>query len=170
MYGTINHHLQINRTGVGAESSLYTHACKRGQRRQLWAGLTGRSRGLLALEKVSAGCSVEAQSDGGIRTVPINQIRGSENRCADFDCDFYPLQNHTRQRWLSIAQARRQGKALPPVVLVQIGEVYFVRDGHHRISVAQALGQKAIEARVVVWHVTRPLSWGIPARAASSVA
>jgi hypothetical protein len=62
-------------------------------------------------------------------------------------------------RWLSVAAARDQGKGLPPVVLVQVGDVYFVRDGHHRIAVARALGQLDIEAQVTVWHVSGPLPW-----------
>jgi hypothetical protein len=48
---------------------------------------------------------------------------------------------------------------LPPVVLVQVGDIYFVRDGHHRISVARALGQLNIDARVTVWEVNGPLLW-----------
>jgi hypothetical protein len=52
-----------------------------------------------------------------------------------------------------VAQARQQGLSLPPVELTQVGEVYFVRDGHHRISVARALGQTDIEAEVRVWQV-----------------
>jgi hypothetical protein len=51
---------------------------------------------------------------------------------------------------------------LPPVVLVQVGDVYFVRDGHHRISVARALGQLDIEAEVTVWQVSGPLPWDVP--------
>jgi hypothetical protein len=53
---------------------------------------------------------------------------------------------------------------LPPVVLVQVGDVYFVRDGHHRISVARALGQLDIEAEVTVWEVAGPLPWDAPVR------
>jgi hypothetical protein len=45
------------------------------------------------------------------------------------------------------------------VELVQVGDVYFVLDGHHRISVARALGQQDIEAKVMVWRVTGPLPW-----------
>jgi hypothetical protein len=65
-------------------------------------------------------------------------------------------------RWLRVAAARDQGKVLPPVVLVQVGDVYFVRDGHHRISVARALGQLDIEAEATVWHVSGPLPWDAP--------
>jgi hypothetical protein len=51
------------------------------------------------------------------------------------------------------------GAALPPVELVRVEDIYFVQDGHHRISVARAMGQTCIEAEVVVWQVARPLSW-----------
>jgi hypothetical protein len=94
--------------------------------------------------------------------VPIRQIRGSEGRSRYFDCDFNPLYDEARGRWLNIARARQQGKNLPPVVLVQVGDIYFVRDGHHRISVARALGQLYIEARVTVWQVIGPLPWDAP--------
>lgn len=148
-----------------AANSLYVVARKRARQGQLWSRLTGRPRELLALKQVSATCTVQAESDGGIRTVPINQIRGSESRSRYFDRDFNPLYDHTRGRWLSIAVARQQGKALPVVALIQVGDVYFVQDGHHRISVARALGQKAIEARVSVWQVNGPLPWETPAQA-----
>jgi hypothetical protein len=163
MHSTLGYNLQFHDPQAGAADSLYTRARKRGQRGQLWASLTGRSRGLLALEEVRAACSVHAQRDGGVRTVPISQIRGSENRSTDFDHDFNPLRDHNRGRWLGIAAARERGRALPPVALIQVGDLYFVRDGHHRISVARALGQQAIEARVVVWQVSGPLPWETPA-------
>jgi hypothetical protein len=94
--------------------------------------------------------------------VPIHQIRGSESRPGDFDGDFNPLHDVNQARWLSVAGARLQGKALPPVALVQVGDVYFVRDGHHRISVARALRQTVVEATVEVWQVDGPLLWEAP--------
>jgi hypothetical protein len=74
---------------------------------------------------------------------------GSEGRVDDFDSAFNPLTAHTRDRWIGIAVARRQGTVLPPVELIQVGDVYYVRDGHHRISVAKAEGQAEIEARIL---------------------
>ena len=138
---------------------LYSRARDRGQWAQVWSTLTGRSRCLLALDEIEATCTVHTCRHAGIRTVPISQIRGSGGRSDDFDCDFNPLQDHNKRRWLSIAAARRRGKALPPVGLVQVGDVYFVCDGHHRISVARAMGQRDIEAKVMVWQVTGPLPW-----------
>jgi hypothetical protein len=142
---------------------LYAHALNRGQRATFWAALTGRSRCLLALEAVRQGCRVSSAGQGSPgaenRMVPIAQIVGSEGRCADFDRDFNPLHDRCRERWLRIAAARRRGMPLPPVDLVQVRDCYFVQDGHHRISVARALGQPDIEASVTVWQVSGPLPW-----------
>jgi hypothetical protein len=140
-------------------SSLYASARSRGQRGQFWSNLTGRSRCLFKLAHVEAACRLDAHSDAGLRTVAIAQILGSEGRSTDFDREFNPLKDHNQQRWQGIARARLQGKALPPVSLVQVGDIYFVRDGHHRISVARALGQEDIEAKVTSWQVTGQLPW-----------
>jgi len=152
-------------TGVNlpcSTESLYAQARQRARRGQLWASLTGRTQELLSLKQIRAVCAIEAESDAGIRTVPIRQICGSEGRSRYFDRDFNPLYDQARGRWLSIARVRQQGRDLPPVVLVQVGDIFFVRDGHHRISVARALGQLNIEARVTVWEVTRPPPWDAP--------
>ena len=136
---------------------LYSRARDRGRRAMFWAALAGRSRCLLALEEVWPGSQVstieQSHLDGGTRLVPIAKIVGSEGRCGDFDRDFNPLHDRNRARWLQIAAARRRGKPLPPVDLVQVGGLYYVQDGHHRISVARALGETNIEARVTVWHL-----------------
>ena len=147
---------------------LYSRTREWGKRAMLWAALTGRSRCLLALEEVRQGSHVltteQSQLDAETRLVPIDQILGSEGRCGDFDHDFYPLHDRNRGRWLRIAAARRRGTLLPPVDLVQVGDFYFVQDGHHRISVSRALGQPDIEARVTVWQVSGPLPWETQAR------
>jgi len=147
--------------------SLFAQARKRARQGQFWSSLTGRSQGLLDLKQVRTACTIEAENDGGIRTVPLSQIRGSEGRSRYFDCDFNPLHDQARGRWLNIAKARQQDKVLPLVVLVRVGDIYFVRDGHHRISVARSLGQIDIEARVTIWQVTGPLPWETVADAPS---
>jgi len=140
-----------------ATEALYACARARSRRGVLWSALTGRSRCLLALEEVLQGIIVSHGERAETRQVPICQIRGSEGRCSDFDRDFNPLQDHNRVRWLRIAAARQRGRSLPPVELVQVGDLYFVRDGHHRVSVARALGQPFIAARVTALNVTEPL-------------
>jgi len=140
-------------------NSLYARARNRARRRQLWSALTGRSDHLLSLAEIEAVGPLSARCYAGTQTVPIRHIRGSQGRVRDFDRDFYPLRDHNKDRWLSVAEARQRGKSLPPVELIQVGEVYFVQDGHHRISVARALGQQDIEAQVTIWQVTGPLPW-----------
>jgi hypothetical protein len=142
-----------------AAKSQFAEARRRARQGQFWSSLTGQWRGLYALKQVRAVCAIEAESDAGVRSVPVGQIRGSEGRSRYFDRDFNPLHDEARGRWLSIARARQQGKHLPPVVLVQVGDVYFVRDGHHRVSVARALGQIDIEARITIWQVAGSVPW-----------
>lgn len=135
-------------------NSLYARARNRARWGQLWSALTGRSGHLLPLAEIEAVGPLSARRHAGLQTVPIRHIRGSQGRVRDFDRDFYPLQNHNKDRWLSVATARKSGKSLPPVDLIRVGSIYFVQDGHHRISVARALGQWDIEAEVTVWQVT----------------
>lgn len=142
---------------------LFARARERGQCGALGSLLSARPRCLLSLGELEAGGVACAQPCEKTQSVPITQILGSESRSGDFDRDFHPLQDRTRQRWLSVAVAREQGRSLPPVELIQVGQVYFVRDGHHRISVAHALGQQTIEARVLVWQMAGPLPWEVQA-------
>jgi len=113
--------------------------------------LFGREQNLLSLGLLDQTCHLAARAPKGIHNVPINQIRGSVGRSDEFTPGFRPLKDHTRQRWISVARAWQAGQSLPPVELVQVNDTYFVIDGHHRISVARAMGQITIEANVIVW-------------------
>ena len=83
-------------------------------------------------------------------TVALKDIRGSVNpgRTHDFDAVFRPLSNRSKERWIGIANARRSGHSLPRISLVEADGWYYVQDGHHRVSVANALGDSDIEATV----------------------
>ena len=96
---------------------------------------------------------------GGITAVSIEHICGTLGRSNDFDICFNPLEDRIRDRWVSIAIARSQDTPLAPVKLIQIGKRYFVEDGHHRISVARARGEAAIDAEITIWEVSGPLPW-----------
>ena len=82
-----------------------------------------------------------ARVDRGLQVVPLDAIVGTVDRAADFDRGFRPTTTRLRSRWERIAAAQRRGEALPPISLFQVGELYFVRDGHHRVSVAKSLGR-----------------------------
>jgi hypothetical protein len=123
---------------------------------RLWAAICRRSNCLQDLRTIAATYPVGDRHYAGVQTVPIQQIRGSENRTQDFDAAFHPRRRHHEFRWIGVATALLQGEMLPPVELIQVGETYFVRDGHHRVSAARALGQLAIDAVVTVWDIQYP--------------
>ena len=149
-----------NRSLLRMAAARYRQARFRAWIGQLWARLLGRERNLLHLGSLEASAFPGGRRYVGLRSVPIRRIRGSEGRSDDFDADFRPLKAHNRWRWVNMAAAKMRGVVLPPVELIQIGNVYFVRDGHHRISVARAFGQEQIDAEVMVWDLTGPLPWG----------
>ncbi len=95
----------------------------------------------------------------GIKVVGIKDIIGTEGRNSDFDIDFYPIKEDSRERWVNMALAHLSRTPLPPVELIQIGDKYFVRDGHHRISVAYSFGQISMDAEVVTWQAHPPFPW-----------
>lgn len=84
----------------------------------------------------------------GMQIVPVANIVGSEGRYNDFDNMFFPKSTHLKARWQSIDRAHIQNTILPPVNLYELGGLYFVRDGNHRVSVARARGIEFIDAEV----------------------
>lgn len=140
-------------------TDLYRRVRNEALWRRLRSALTGRSGRLLPLASIEASCNVVECRDAGTCIVPIGRIRGSSNRCRDFDAGFCPLHSHHQARWLGLAAARLRGARLPPVELIEVTGTYFVVDGHHRISVARALGEAHIQARVTTWQVIGPLPW-----------
>ena len=84
----------------------------------------------------------------GLQIIPVDRIVGSVDKVRDFDPKFRPRTGRHRQRWERIAEAARRGESLPPIDVYRIGDMYFVRDGHHRVSVHRALELPTIEADV----------------------
>jgi hypothetical protein len=131
-------------------ADLFSAAFAAGRARRLMAAITRRPNTLRSLgaDHVKGGGAHYA----GLKPVALDDIRGSEGRQEDFDDRFNPLSARTRQRWESVAGALAEGIGLPPVELTQIENSYYVRDGHHRVSVMRAMGEQEIEARVTVWN------------------
>lgn len=135
----------------------FEQAIATGRAKQMRARMLMRSRSLKSLKEAQENASVSGQHYAGVQVVPLEAIRGSENRTKAFDIDFYPMEEHLEQRWIRVATAYLRDINLPPVELIQVGDVYYVRDGHHRISVARAYGHKSIEA-VVIRYENGPLA------------
>ncbi len=122
------------------------------------SALFRRAHALLDLESIPQH-QVRTRRYGGIKPVRLERICGSLGRTGDFDHHFYPREDRLRDRWVSIAIARSQNIPLEPVALIQVGDCYFVQDGHHRISVARARGEAAIDAEITLWEVGCKLPW-----------
>lgn len=110
--------------------------------------LRRRPSDMLAFADVRAIVNVRGQHALGRQSVPLDLIIGSEGRYYDFDRRFLPRTDLVRARWSSIERAMHSGVQLPPIDLFKLGEVYFVRDGNHRVSVARQLGHGEIDALV----------------------
>jgi hypothetical protein len=159
-YAQIQNHQQGEEFWATCEAlRLYRYARHRCMWAKVWLALTRQPRTLLDLDAVRAVCALRACYHGGMQSVAINQILGSEGRCHDFDVGFRPLRSHNKERWVRIAAARLMRTPLPPVTLTLVGDCYFVLDGHHRISVATVLGQTEFDAEVTVCELAGPLPW-----------
>ncbi len=126
----------------------YTRARGKAFLNRVWAILSGRPTTLLSYDEVKEKLHVGGPIYRGVRTVRVDQIVGSLNRYQDFDRAFLPTQDQTANRWQRVNRAFYEEVSLPPVVLYKVGEVYFVVDGHHRVSVAREQKQEFIDAEV----------------------
>lgn len=104
---------------------------------------------MLPFEEVVAALGRRGQRDLGFQNIRLDSIVGTVARHhGEFDRQFRPRSTGLRGRWEGIATARRRGQAMPPIDVYRIGELHFVEDGHHRLSVARALGDTHIDAYV----------------------
>ncbi len=125
------------------------------QKLQSWAGktisrFTQKRQTLPTLTQAIAGRTIANSQYAGVRQVPLSQIKGtaSEARSHDFDADFRLINSHSNGRLEGVRKARQQLASLPPISLVAVGDVFYVQDGHHRVSVFRDCEQLTIAAHV----------------------
>ncbi|HEX4690059.1 MAG TPA: hypothetical protein VH276_05170 [Solirubrobacteraceae bacterium] len=114
---------------------------------------------ILPFEEVVDALGRTGQSDLGLKVVPLDAIVGTVDRNVEFDRGFRPTSPRLRSRWERINAAQRRGETMPPVSLYKVGDLYFVRDGHHRVSVAKSFGRKDIDAYVTEVTTRVPLGF-----------
>lgn len=85
----------------------------------------------------------------GMQVIPIEKIVGSEGRYKDFDNQFFPKNTFIKERWEHVDEAVIKDIILPPIKVYELGGLYFVRDGNHRVSVAKSKGVEFIDAEIV---------------------
>ncbi|MBN8582459.1 MAG: hypothetical protein J0L96_17465 [Anaerolineae bacterium] len=115
---------------------------------QVFSVLSGKRNNLLSYDEVKEKLRIGGPIYRGVKTVHVEQIIGSLNRYHEFDSAFLPKEDQLAARWQKVDRAFYEDIHLPPVVLYKVGEIYFVVDGHHRVSVAREQGQIFIEAEV----------------------
>lgn len=148
---------------VDAESDFL-----RSRRLATLSSLAARLRGdhddtsrALSFDEVVEALGPRGERRLGLQLVPLDAIIGSVDKVRDFDRRFRPTSDRSRARWERIARASRIGEEIPPIDVYKLGDYYFVRDGHHRVSVARALRLRLIEAEVTeVLTLLEPRDFG----------
>jgi hypothetical protein len=127
----------------------------RARRQRALSRLAARLRGepgdvnlILPFEEVVKALGRKSERSLGLQVIGLDSIVGTVDRGREFDRRFRPTSGRVRSRWERIAAEQRRGKAMPPIDVYRIGELHFVKDGHHRVSVARALGHDTIDAYV----------------------
>jgi hypothetical protein len=127
----------------------------RARRREVLARLAKRIRRepadvhmVLPFEEVRDALGFRGERHLGLQVIPLDSIVGTVDRIREFDRRFRPTSRRVRDRWQRVAEAQRRGQAMPPISVYRIGDLHFVEDGHHRVSVARAQGRRDIDAYV----------------------
>jgi nucleotide-binding universal stress UspA family protein len=138
----------MSTTGFYRSILDFRRARRQANRERLMARLTGKSADLLSYEEVRQKLKAKTGRRLGLKDIPLAAIVGSVGRYSDFTRSFFPLQDEDEQRWARIQIRLANLEGLPAIQVYQIGDVYFVQDGNHRVSVARQSGATHIEAYV----------------------
>jgi hypothetical protein len=148
-------------TSLAVAREMFVRARVRALREDWLNRLTGKQADLLPFEAVAAVLrSYQHRQLTEVRTIPLDKIVGSVGRYKDFNRRFLPRQRSLAYRWARVEQAMDSSLGVPPIEVYQIGEVYFVLDGNHRVSVARANGFDTIDAYVTVVPVAADIDAG----------
>ena len=146
------------KSALGDFNSLHLQASMQ----EVLARLTGRSNELLSYEEVAKKLKLNARSERGVFDIPLASIVGSVGRYSDFTRSFLPLMSNDqeRERWARVKAAidDPHGTGWPPIEVYKVGEVYFVLDGNHRVSVARQEGFLYIQAHVIEVKTDIPMT------------
>ena len=125
------------------------------RRRQALARLVQRLRRspddvnvILPFDEVISALGLRGERRLGLQTIRLDTIVGTVDSSRDYDRRFRPTSGRVRERWERLALAQRRGESIPPIEVYRVGDLHFVQDGHHRVSIAMAEGAKTIDAYV----------------------
>jgi hypothetical protein len=127
----------------------FENALRKGFWRSIVSWITQTDNKLMPYDEIRKTLPLSGEHYIGLHSVPVELIIGSVGRYHDFDRAFLPLRTTTKGRWISVDRAYLESVDLPPIEVYKVGEVYFVKDGNHRVSVARERGQIYIDADVI---------------------
>ncbi len=137
----------------------FREARQRAALQQVLDRLTGRSNQLLSFDDVVEKLRLTSRVERGVQAIPVSAIVGSVDRYADFTRTFLPRHEDDKQRWARVQVAFLDHNTdLPAIEVYKVGEVYFVSDGNHRVSIARQAGMECIDARVIEVQTNIPLT------------
>lgn len=136
----------------------YLRSIVQAQMADLFGLISGGHTDLLSYDEVAKRLKARQQISMGTQMVRLDRIVGSVGRYRDFTRTFLPRSGVNADRWARIDAMMNSLESLPPIELYKIGEVYFVRDGNHRVSVARANDLSHIEAYVTEVQTDIPLT------------
>jgi hypothetical protein len=144
----------------------------RARRRRMLSRLAARLRRepgdvnvILPFDEVVEALGYRGEKRLGLQTIDVDSIVGTVDRSRrEFDRSFRPTSRRVRRRWQKIAEAMRRGEAMPPIKVYRVGDLHFVEDGHHRVSVARQMGLDKIDAYVTEIQTALPADSAISTR------
>jgi nucleotide-binding universal stress UspA family protein len=143
--------MPVNQHNYQSALDDFTEARLKANLQEVLARLTGRSNELLSYEEVAEKLKLNVRTEAGVHEIPVKAIVGSVSRFSDFTRSFLPRKSGDQSRWAHVKAAVDDpgGMGMPPIEVYKVGEVYFVLDGNHRVSVARGEGFEFIEAHVI---------------------
>ncbi|NNC92351.1 MAG: ParB N-terminal domain-containing protein [Acidimicrobiia bacterium] len=121
-----------------------------------WKRIAAMVRGqqpqtLIELDEVQGRLGLFQQSYVGVRPIPVDQIIGSVDKSRDFDKDFRPRTDRTRQRWEQLERTFPDGD-FPAIEVYKVDQTYYVIDGHHRVGISKVRKVEFIDAEITELH------------------
>jgi hypothetical protein len=110
--------------------------------------IRGKPMELLSFDDIRSRLRLREESYKGLQDIPVDQIVGSVGRYREFTRDFLPKNAGLQERWSRVYAQANSLVGLPPIEVYKVNDLYFVRDGNHRVSVARQIGAKTIQAHV----------------------
>ncbi len=143
--------------GLTPESaSEFTSARQQAFIEEWLSRFTGRHVDLLSFEEVKQNLRLQDAAYKGLREIELDKIVGSVGRYRDFTRSFLPKNDAMAERWRRV-DAAVHDTGTPPIDVYKVGDVYFVRDGNHRVSIAKMHNAQTIEAYVTEYATSVPV-------------